>query len=275
MKPVDFDYARPETLGAAIDLLAVGNGDAKAVAGAQSLGPMLNLRLVQPELLVDVTAIPDLTGTREEAGALVIGAAVTHAELEDNRSRDRTRAVLAGIAFGIAYRAVRNRGTIGGSLAHADPAADWLVCATALGARLVLRGLKGRRVVSVAEFVTGAFETVLAPDEVIVEVEVPLLSAGARWGYYKVCRKRGEFAEASAAVLVDDARGTRRSVIGATSGRPLVIEDPRPLAEIAGDAVVAEAVVADALAPTALGPDPLAIRMHGAALARAIAGASS
>ncbi|MGH7102247.1 MAG: FAD binding domain-containing protein, partial [Acetobacteraceae bacterium] len=138
MKPVDFDYARPETLAAAIDLLAAGDGGAKAVAGAQSLGPMLNLRLVQPQLLVDVTGIPDLAGTREEAGWLVIGAAVTHAELEDNRGRDRTRAVIADIAFGIAYRAVRNRGTIGGSLAHADPAADWLVCATALGARLVL-----------------------------------------------------------------------------------------------------------------------------------------
>lgn len=270
MKPVDFDYARPATLAAAIDLLAAGDGNAKAVAGAQSLGPMLNLRLVRPELLVDVSLIPDLLGVRTKENALVVGAAVTHAELEDSRSRDRTQAVLAAIASGIAYRAVRNRGTIGGSLAHADPAADWLVCTTALGATLVLQGPSGRRTVSAAEFVAGAFETVLAPDELIVEVQVPMLSADARWGYYKVCRKRGEFADASAAVLVDQARRIRCCVVGATAGRPIVIDDPHPLAELAG-----EAVVAKALAGTALASDPLAIRVHSVALARAIVMASA
>ncbi|MGH7067820.1 MAG: FAD binding domain-containing protein [Acetobacteraceae bacterium] len=270
MKPVDFDYAKPATLAAAIALLAEGNGNAKAVAGAQSLGPMLNLRLVRPELLVDISAIPDLLGVRTKGNSLLIGAAVTHAELEDNASPDRTRAVLAGIAGGIAYRAVRNRGTIGGSLAHADPAADWLVCTTALGARLVLQGRGGRRTVNAAEFVVGAFETVLAPDELIVEVHVPMLSAAARWGYYKVCRKRGEFADASAAVLVDEARRTRCCVVGATAGWPIVIDDPRPLAELAGEAVVAEA-----LAGTALASDPLAIRVHSVALARAIVMASA
>lgn len=269
MKPVDFDYVKPTTLGTATELLTEGAGGAKAIAGAQSLGPMLNLRLVQPELLVDVSAIPDLLEIHDEAGCIVIGAGVTHARLEDASSGERTRAVLARIASGIAYRAVRNRGTIGGSLAHADPAADWLVCTAALGAELVLFGTAGRRTVSAAEFVVGAFETVLAPGELIVEVCVPRLSASAHWGYYKVCRKRGEFAEASAAVLVDDTRGINRCVIGATSGRPIVIEDPHPLTHIASDASVA-----NALSRTALADDPLAIHVHAVALRRAVMAAT-
>ncbi len=270
MKPVDFDYVKPTTLAAAVDLLAQGNGSVKAVAGAQSLGPMLNLRLVQPELLVDVTAIPELLGTREEAERIVIGAGVTHARLEDGDTSERTQAVLAQIASGIAYRAVRNRGTIGGSLAHADPAADWLVCTTALGAELLLVGTAGQRTVSAAEFVVGGFETMLAPDELIVEVRVPRLSAGSRWGYYKLCRKRGEFADASAAVLVDDARGFYRCVIGATSGRPIVLDDSRPLSELAGAAAVAEA-----LSPTALAGDAFAIQVHAAAVRRAVRAATA
>ncbi|MGH7057139.1 MAG: FAD binding domain-containing protein [Acetobacteraceae bacterium] len=275
MKPVDFDYAKPATLSKATGLLAAADGGAKAVAGAQSLGPMLNLRLVQPDILVDITAIPELLGVREEAGCLVVGAAVTHAALEDCMSDEPTRAVLAEIAHGIAYRAVRNRGTIGGSLAHADPAADWLVCMAALDAELVLVGSRGPRTVAVAEFVVGAFETVLASDELIVEVHVPLLSADARFGYYKVCRRTGEFAAASAAVLVGEARGIARAVIGATSGRPIVIEEAETASEIAAEGRMAEDRVADALAPTALAGDAFAIRVHGAALRRAAARAAA
>ena len=270
MKPVDFDYARPTTLAAAIDLLVRGDGNARAVAGSQSLGPMLNLRLAQPDLLVDVTAIPELLGTREEAEGIVIGAGVTHARLEDGGAGGSTQAVLAAVAGGIAYRAVRNRGTIGGSLAHADPAADWVVCMTALGADLVLAGGAGRRTVGAAAFVLGPFETALAPDELLVEVRVPRLSAGVRWGYYKVCRKPGEFAQASAAVLVDATRGIGRCVIGATAGRPIVIDDPH-LLRAPPDA----ARVAAALSATALAEDAIAIHMHAVAVRRAVARAAA
>ena len=139
MKPVAFDYARPAGLGEAIGLLA-SQPDAKVLAGGQTLGPMLNLRLAQPALLVDITRIAELAAVREHADAITLGATVTHAAIEDGRVADPTGGFLARVARGIAYRAVRTRGTIGGSLAHADPAADWLACLTALGAEVVLRG---------------------------------------------------------------------------------------------------------------------------------------
>lgn len=270
MKPIDFDYARPATLAEATGLLAREAEGAKVVAGAQSLGPMLNLRLVQPDLLVDITALPELLGTREEAGYLVVGAAVTHASLEDSGSVEPTMRVLARVAHGIAYRAVRNRGTIGGSLAHADPAADWLVTLTALGAELRLKGEGVERTIPLMDFVVGAFETALAPGELIVSVRVPKLSADARFGYYKVCRRTGEFADASAAVLIDPARDVARSVIGATSGRPIVLEGANgaPREEI-------ERRVIEAFSATALAHDPLSIAVHGAALQRAFARAAA
>ena len=265
MKPVDFDYVKPTTLAAAVDFLAAGAGSAKAVAGAQSLGPMLNLRLVQPDLLVDLTAIPELLEIRDEADRIIIGAGVTHARLEDANNGERTRAVLAEIASGIAYRAVRNRGTIGGSLAHADPSADWLVCAAALGAEFLLTGTSGRRTVRATEFVVSAFETMLEPNELILEVIVPRLSPRSRWAYYKVCRRKGEFAAASAAILIDDARGSKRCVIGATSGRPVVIDDLLLLSNSASDTLVR-----DALSATAIADDPVAIQLHTVAVRRAV-----
>jgi carbon-monoxide dehydrogenase medium subunit len=266
MKPVSFDYARPATLAAALDLLARDDIAVRAVAGAQSLGPMLNLRLVQPDLLVDITAIPDLLSIREDAHGMVIGACVTHARLEDGGYPDATRGVLAAIATHIAYRAVRNRGTIGGSLAHADPAADWLVCTAALDAAVVVAGQAGQRMMQAADFIRGGFETALEPGELITALHVPRASAEARWGYCKVCRKPGEFAQASAAVLIDPPRGIGRCVIGATAGRPLVIDDPHLL-----HGTIDDARRAALLAHSPLADDRFAIRTHAVALRRAIA----
>jgi carbon-monoxide dehydrogenase medium subunit len=126
MKPAPFDYARPSSLADAIALLASDELSLKLLAGGQSLGPMLNLRLVQPDLLVDITAVPELRRAEADGDGVLIGACVTHADIEDGRVPDPTEGVLPAVARGIAYRAVRNRGTIGGSLAHADPAADWI-----------------------------------------------------------------------------------------------------------------------------------------------------
>src|SRR5262245_16839652 len=123
MKPVAFDLVRPASVGEAANLLGEG---AKLIAGAQSLGPMLNLRLVQPRLLVDITGIPAMSEVAEDADAVTLGACVTHAAIEDARVPVRGLPMLPAVAAGIAYRAVRNRGTIGGSLCHADPAADWI-----------------------------------------------------------------------------------------------------------------------------------------------------
>src|SRR5437016_5609032 len=203
MKAARFDYERARSLAEAVELLGSGDGFVKLLAGGQTLGPMLNLRLVQPDLLVDVSKLPETTSWREEGGSLLIGAGITHAAIEDGALPGPTGAVLAQVAAGIAYRAVRNRGTIGGSLAHADPAADWLSALAALAAEVVLVGPAGERRVKVAALAKGAFATEIGDDEILREIAVPRLAKGARWGYYKVCRKTGDFAEAIGAVVHD------------------------------------------------------------------------
>jgi carbon-monoxide dehydrogenase medium subunit len=227
MKPAKFDYEKPRDLAAAIGLLAQSGGDAKVVAGGQSLGPMLNLRLAQPALLVDVRGLPELAEVREERDHVFIGATTTHAAIEDGRVPDPTNGFLRKVARGIAYRAVRNRGTIGGSLAHADPAADWVSAMAVLDAGIVLRGADGERVVPASQFVLGIMSTAMGEGELLVGVRVPRLSPKARWSYWKFCRKTGEFAEAIGAFIADPERNLWRGVMGATEGAPVVIEDAR------------------------------------------------
>ncbi|MBM3566743.1 MAG: carbon monoxide dehydrogenase, partial [Alphaproteobacteria bacterium] len=205
MKPARFDYRRAKTPADAAALLT-STADAKILAGGQSLGPMLNLRLARPGLLVDLTKMPELKRISDEGSRLSIGAAVTHAMIEDGAvppEAGPAAAMLQSVAGGIAYRAIRTRGTVGGSLAHADPAADWMTALIALDATVVLLGAKKTRAVPIARFMLGAFATALGPDEIIESVLVPKLSGNARWGYYKVWRKTGEFAHALAAVVAD------------------------------------------------------------------------
>src|SRR5262245_61563170 len=157
MKPAAFDYVRPSTVAEALAALASTPG-ARVLAGGQTLGPMLNLRLAQPPLLVDITRIGELAAVTEEKDAVTVGATVTHAAIEDGRVPDPAGGFLSRVARGIAYRAVRTRGTIGGSLAHADPSADWLTCLTALRAEVVIAGPTGSRRVPLSGFVRGAME---------------------------------------------------------------------------------------------------------------------
>jgi carbon-monoxide dehydrogenase medium subunit len=224
VKSAPFDYEAPLSLGAAIELLARHESTAKIIAGGQSLGPMLNLRLAQPALLVGVRHLPELRAVQESHGAVSFGACITHAEIEDGRVPDPTRGLLPFVARRIAYRAVRNRGTIGGSLAHADPAADWVSTLVLAGASVRVHGRRGIRDIPVAELMLGAFETQIAADEILVSVVVPRLSARARWSYYKICRKTGEFADAIGGVLVDPDQGIARAVMGATASAPIVLE---------------------------------------------------
>jgi carbon-monoxide dehydrogenase medium subunit len=229
MKPAAFDYARPSSLAGAIALLQREDLAVKLLAGGQSLGPMLNLRLAQPDLLVDITAVPDLLRVETEDDGLLIGACVTHADIEDGRVPDPTQGALPAVARAIAYRAVRNRGTIGGSLVHADPAADWISALAALGAEVITRGPAGQRRLPVEQFMAGVFEAALAPDELLEAIHVPRLSPGRRWGFYKFCRKAGEFAQAIGSVLYDRERAVCRVVIGATESTPIVVPDATPL----------------------------------------------
>tara|TARA_B110000014_G_scaffold58749_1_gene39668 strand:- start:580 stop:1305 length:726 start_codon:yes stop_codon:yes gene_type:complete len=181
---------------------------------------MLNLRLVQPQLLVDITRIKALVRSEINANTVTLGACVSHAAIEDARMPDATHGYLPRVASGIAYRAVRNRGTIGGSLANADPTADWLSCFTALEAQILISGPKGQRTSSIDEFVTGAMETTLGAGEMIDGVRFPTLSKGARCGYAKISRKPGEFADAIAAIVHDPDNGRCRIVVGTTNGVP-------------------------------------------------------
>ncbi len=227
MKAAAFQHHRAASLADAVQMLAA-TGEARVLAGGQSLGPMLNLRLATPSRLISVGRVAELGAVEDAAGAVTLGACVTHAAIAEGRTpdiADRTgRGILARVAQGIAYQAVRNRGTIGGSLCHADPAADWLCTLTALGAAVLAEGPQGRRMVPLRQFVTGAFRNALLPGEMVQAVRIPRPSADAGWGYVKACRKPGEFAHAMAAVLEDPAHGTRRAVIGAVGGAPVVLE---------------------------------------------------
>jgi aerobic carbon-monoxide dehydrogenase medium subunit len=220
MKPAQFSYLRPKTLADAIGVLDELPEDARVIAGGQSLGPMLNLRLAQPKHVVDISRLDELSQAAIEGDTLAIGAGVTHAQIEDGKVPDVTLGLMPHIARGIAYRAVRNRGTIGGSLAHADPAADWLTAMIALDASVELQGANGKRDVEVSDFVTGALETVIARGQLIISVRVPRLSSRARWGHAKYARKPGDFAESMAVAVVDPQRNSSRIVLGRRSELP-------------------------------------------------------
>jgi carbon-monoxide dehydrogenase medium subunit len=229
MKPVAFDYARPVRLDEATRLLAEDGVFAKAIAGSQSLGPMLNLRLAQPDLLVDISAVPELRQVGEDGDVLEIGACVTHADIEDGRLPETSHGFLRHVAGRIAYRAVRNRGTIGGSIAHADPAADWISALSLLGAEAAIWSHRGTRTVAVAELMVSSFTTTLQRDELIRAIRVPRLSQRASWGFCKFNQKAGEYAHAIAGVIHDPERGRFRAVIGAIETAPIVVPDATAL----------------------------------------------
>ena len=219
MKAAPFALAVPAGLGEALDLL---DETSRPLAGGQSLGPMLNLRVAAPERLVPLRHLPELAGVEETPEAVTLGAAVTHAAIEDGLVPDIGRNVLQRVAANIAYRAVRNRGTIGGSLCHADPAADWPTVLLALDASVLTAGGEGARRIPLEHFFAGAYRTVLRPGEILRAVRIPRLPPGAGWGYFKACRKPGEFAHAMAAVR-RAASGPARVTIGALGAPPLLL----------------------------------------------------
>ena len=249
MKAPAFDYARPKDVPEAIKLLEQGG---KAAAGTQSLGPMLNLRVVQPTLLVDLRHIEELRATKDDKDSVTLGACVTHAQIEDGKAPDPAGGFMREVASNIAYRAVRNRGTVGGSLVHADPAADWPSALTLLGATALIAGPAGRREVPVEKFLVGIYETTLKENELLVAVRIPKRSRAARFGYWKFCRKVGEFPQAIGGALSDPERKEKRAVVGATEGAPRLFMDLDP--DLGG-----------------LGKDAYARRLFSVALKRAVA----
>ncbi|BAM90335.1 CutM protein [Bradyrhizobium oligotrophicum S58] len=276
MKAASFAYERPDSLSAALGLLADAHGAARIMAGGQSLGPMLNLRLVQPQLIIDIAGLAELRTVDREGDDLIIGACLTHADLEDGRIPDVSNGVLRRVAGGIAYRAVRNRGTIGGSLGHADPAADWVTTLAALGAGVRLASAAGRRDLAVSEFIHGALQTALRPGELVTAIRLPCLPPTTRFGYAKACRKPGEFAHAMAAVLIEPDKARSRIVIGAIDTTPIVVDD----SSLFGGAITNltkqfDRDLADHLLMQAGVADPAARHIHVSVLARAIAEAAA
>ncbi|CAB3764750.1 FAD binding domain-containing protein [Paraburkholderia humisilvae] len=266
MKAAAFDYEKPLNCDDAIRLVAASGGNGKFVAGSQSLGPMMNLRFAQPESLVDLRGIAALRACRDEGACGVLGASITHAQIEDRAVDDYTQGLMAYVARGIAYRAVRNRGTLGGSLAHADPAADWINVTRGLDADFLVIGAHGERVVKSADWMAGAFTTALEPDEILAGVRIRKLTTGARWSYYKFNRKPGEFAEAIALCLDDAGNGICRVVIGALDGPPHLIENARELID-----APSPAAFDPHLLDAGLEPGSYEYQVHRVALERAAA----
>jgi carbon-monoxide dehydrogenase medium subunit len=232
---------------------------------------MLNLRLTQPPLLIDVAAIPELAAVAEEAEGVRIGACVTAANIEDGRVPSQGAPMLPRIAGGIAYRAVRNRGTIGGSLCHADPAADWVSALAVLGAICIVTDGRTSRRVQARDFMTAAFETALNPGEVLEAVVVPKVAQRARFGWHKVSRKTGKFAMAIGAVLRDPEHDVFRAVMGATHSKPIVIDDARELFGPPGGPMALDETRASALLVQHGVTAAATRRTHLAALRRAAA----
>lgn len=266
MKPAPFAYERVSDMQSAINLTKREDIMVKVLAGSQSLGPMLNLRLVQPDLLVDITHIPELKRADETEDGVLLGACVTHSDIEDGRVPDVTNGALPRVARGIAYRAVRNRGTVGGSLVHADPAADWVSTLAGAGAQVTIVGPSGSRTIAVENLMTSVFEVDLAPGELLESVFVPRFSKSARWGHYKINRKTGEFAHAMAIVLNDPERDVCRLVIGATEAKPIVVANAHAYFDAQGALLIDKAT--QLLMDAGL-TDPLANKIHMAALTRA------
>jgi carbon-monoxide dehydrogenase medium subunit len=274
MKPAPFEYRRVTNAEEAVAALAHGAGGAKLLAGGQSLVPMLNLRLAPVDLLVDISGAADLRRTTDTADGVVFGACVTHAEIEDGAAPDPAGGLMRRIAGGIAYRAIRNAGTIGGSLALADPSAEWPVALLALGATVEALGPAGARTTPMHAFLRGAYATALDETEMVTRITVPRVSAGARWGVFKLCRKTGEFATSVAVALIDPGRGVRRIALGGTGGAPLLLEktaavlDGKPwsaaLAERVTEAARAELGASDR------GFDSFAFQVHSTSILRAV-----
>lgn len=251
MKPAPFAYARPDSLDEALAVLAE-HDDAKALAGGQSLVPAMNFRLAQPTMLVDLNGIRELSGVEEAEEGLTIGAMTRHRELERSPLVARMSPLLSETMPFIAHPPIRTRGTIGGSLAHADPAAELPAVMLALDAAIGVRSRAGGRTIPAAEFFVGLYATALAAGELVVKVSVPAMPPGAGWAFDEVARRHGDYALAGAAAVVAlDGGGVVRTariallsvhdrpILAVESGHTLVGERPTPEAIAAAAAAAA------------------------------------
>jgi CO/xanthine dehydrogenase FAD-binding subunit len=228
MKPAAFDYVAPNSLEAAVEAIAAAHGDGKILAGGQSLMPLLNFRMARPSVIVDLMHIPDMSFIERRDDAVAIGALTRHADLEFSDLIAQNLPVMAAAMPHVAHLAIRNKGTIGGSLSHADPAAELPMLAVFYGATIKVQGTSGRRDIPAEDFFVSALTNCLDPDEIVFEIDFPVLTSHAGWAFEEVARRFGDFALASIAVSLEilDSRivDARVAVMG-------VADTPRRLRE--------------------------------------------
>jgi CO/xanthine dehydrogenase FAD-binding subunit len=217
MKPSAFEYKSPATLSEAVSLLTAGNGNAKLIAGGQSLMPMLAFRLAAPELLVDLKRIRDLNAITITEDGIALGAKVRWCDIAGDQRLATAHPLLAEAIRHVAHYQIRNRGTVGGSMAHADPSAEMPGIALTCDARLEIIGAGGRRVEEAADFFQGLLQTSLAPDEILTSVHLPAWPAARRWAFREFARRKGDFAMAGVALFydLDEGRCAAKVHIGA------------------------------------------------------------
>ena len=218
MFPAAFDYRAPASLAEAVDILRERGDDAKVMAGGQSLIPLLKLRFSQPGLVVDIGRLPNLSGVSRQDGHVHVGALTRHVDIERSAELRGMVPILPDAAHWIADPLVRNRGTVGGSICHADPSGDWGSVMLALDADFVAHSHSGDRVIHAVDFFQGPFTTALRPDEILTEIRIPTGSSRSAGSYHKLERKVGDFATVAVAVQVElDGDRIKRAGIGLTA----------------------------------------------------------
>ncbi len=242
MFAADFEYRKAGSIAEAVQLLSENPG-AKLLAGGHSLIPLMRFRLARPEVVIDIGGIANLRGITVSGDTINIGALTTHAEIAASSEVRQANGLLAEAAGGIGDPAVRNRGTIGGNLAHADPASDWATVLTALGASVSTQGPSGSRTIAVADLIEDAFATVLGEDELITTVSVPTLAANQRAEYAKMAHPASFYAVVGGAVVVtmDGNRCTAASVaVGGLTPRP--VKAPSVEQSLSGTTLTADSI---------------------------------
>jgi aerobic carbon-monoxide dehydrogenase medium subunit len=255
MKASAFAYVRATSVANALELLAAHGDGVRVLAGGQSLMPAMNLRLIAPELIVDIGELAELRGIAVKGDVLTIGALTRHVDLQKSPEVATHAPLLTDAIAHVAHPAIRNRGTIGGSLAQADPASELPACAVALGATVIVRGPRGERRIAAEQFFTGIYETALSPQELLVAVELPVARKDSAHFFCEFARRHGDYAIvglAAQAILKTDRFADLRLGFFAVGDRPLLAEAAKKLVNVA----VTPAVLSDASATLSDELDP-------------------
>jgi aerobic carbon-monoxide dehydrogenase medium subunit len=270
MKASAFSYARATSVANALDLLATHGDSAKVLSGGQSLMPAMNLRLITPELIVDIGELAELRGIERDGDVLRIGALTRHVDLMRSRDIATHVPLLTEAIAHVAHPAIRNRGTIGGSLAHADPAAELPACMLALDATIIVRGQDGERRIAAKDFFIGIYETALTPEELLVAVEVPIAEKDSVHFFHEFTRRHGDYAIVglAAQARVQGGGGVfsdLRIAFFAVSDRPLLVEAAKHLVGVTVTPEIlseASAALGDELDPQEDQQASVAMRRH-------------